>query len=84
MSGERWHGSAGGYTNHRCRCDDCRRAWNEAVATWRVARKLRHRLGYKGFKHGATGYREWNCRCTTCRAGAAADKRRERAAKRAA
>lgn len=26
---ERWHGTAGGYTNHACRCDACRRAWND-------------------------------------------------------
>jgi hypothetical protein len=21
------HGTAGGYTNHKCKCDDCREAW---------------------------------------------------------
>jgi hypothetical protein len=24
-----WHGSIGGYTNHGCRCDDCRAAWRD-------------------------------------------------------
>lgn len=24
---ELWHGTLGGYTNHRCRCDKCRAAW---------------------------------------------------------
>lgn len=23
---ERWHGTLGGYTNHRCRCEKCRSA----------------------------------------------------------
>lgn len=25
----KWHGTAGGYSNHRCRCAECRRAWAE-------------------------------------------------------
>lgn len=25
-----YHGTAGGYTNHRCRCDECRTAWAKA------------------------------------------------------
>lgn len=29
MSGERWHGTPGGYSNHKCRCDDCRQAARE-------------------------------------------------------
>lgn len=24
------HGTSGGYTNHRCRCDLCKKAWREA------------------------------------------------------
>jgi len=27
---ERWHGTSGGYSNHRCRCDECKRAWASA------------------------------------------------------
>lgn len=26
---ERWHGTYGGNTNHRCRCEDCRWAAND-------------------------------------------------------
>lgn len=26
---EGWHGTAGGYTNHSCRCDECREAWRK-------------------------------------------------------
>jgi hypothetical protein len=26
---EPWHGSIGGYTNHDCRCECCRTAWND-------------------------------------------------------
>ena len=27
MSAEKWHGTPGGYTNHDCRCGECRSAW---------------------------------------------------------
>jgi hypothetical protein len=27
MSGEHWHGTPNGYSNYRCRCDECRAAW---------------------------------------------------------
>lgn len=30
-SGERWHGTPGGYTNHYCRCDECREAHAAAM-----------------------------------------------------
>lgn len=25
------HGTSGGYTNHKCRCPKCRRAWREYI-----------------------------------------------------
>lgn len=37
MSAERWHGTGGGYSNHKCRCADCRAA-HAAVMRERRAR----------------------------------------------
>ena len=31
---ETWHGTAGGYTNHRCRCSECRGAWADYMRTY--------------------------------------------------
>ena len=33
------HGTPGGYTNHRCRCDDCRRAWAEYMRRYQAAKR---------------------------------------------
>lgn len=30
------HGTVGGYTNHGCRCTECREAWRIYHADWRV------------------------------------------------
>lgn len=35
MSAEPWHGTTGGYTNHACRCDDCREAKRERDREYR-------------------------------------------------
>lgn len=32
---EMWHGTLGGYTNHRCRCEDCTRAQREWMRGYR-------------------------------------------------
>lgn len=37
------HGTLGGYTNHGCRCDDCRRANRENQRTYRDAHPERER-----------------------------------------
>lgn len=29
------HGTLGAYRHHKCRCDDCRRVWNEATRRWK-------------------------------------------------
>jgi hypothetical protein len=29
-----WHGTSGGYTNHRCRCPDCKEAWAVAYRAY--------------------------------------------------
>jgi hypothetical protein len=33
-----WHGTTTGYVNHKCRCRDCKGAWNEYHAAYRVNR----------------------------------------------
>lgn len=31
---EKWHGTAGGYTNHNCRCESCRAAFTISKNKW--------------------------------------------------
>jgi hypothetical protein len=35
------HGTVTAYTNHKCRCDECRGAWAEYVKSYRKANKER-------------------------------------------
>lgn len=60
------HGTAGGYTNHKCRCDDCKRAFADAM--WKANRKRRERgLPPGAPQHGtANGYGNYGCRCDLC------------------
>lgn len=68
MANDRWHGTSGGYTNHKCRCDDCRSAWNEycskrkkkAWSNWNGERnpELEHGLEQTYQNHG--------CKCLEC------------------
>lgn len=39
-----WHGTLGGYNNHGCRCDDCRRAHREYQRKYRDAHPERDRF----------------------------------------
>lgn len=69
---EPWHGTAGGYTNHKCRKTCCRAAHAAAL------RKRRHKryaerdiLDGRWFHwrapHGTTnGYMNYGCRCWSC------------------
>lgn len=72
MTSERWHGTAGGYVNHRCRCDACREAWRTYEPRILSAERYRRRLGMKPMKYGRThGIRatyKHGCRCDECRA----------------
>lgn len=65
MSGERWHGTAGGYKNHGCRLECCR----EAHAVAQAAQKARReRLPWDQIPHGTVnGYVNYHCRCEDCR-----------------
>jgi hypothetical protein len=49
---EIWHGTPGGYTNHRCKCVDCRTAW----ATYRRVRRIKEALPPTCSRCG-----EWPC-----------------------
>ena len=66
MSDETWHGTPGGYTNHRCRCDACRAALRDYQ---RDRRQQRIASATPDRVHGtANGYGNYGCRCDRCRA----------------
>ena len=66
-AGEQWHGTAGGYCNHGCRCADCRKAWSEYMIGYK-ARLRAAGLPDGDRRHGtATGYMNFGCRCQPCR-----------------
>lgn len=41
MRKEPWHGTAGGYINHGCRCDECRAAHASTIRLYRENQKKR-------------------------------------------
>jgi hypothetical protein len=64
------HGTASGYVNHRCRCDDCRAAASEYRRAWRARARL---LPVKQIPHGTrNGYLNYGCRCYPCHLAKAA------------
>lgn len=64
MSAEAWHGSYGGYSNHRCRCEGCTVANREYQAKRRMER---YAEGVPStVVHNANTYTNWGCRCATC------------------
>lgn len=65
---EPWHGTAGGYTNHHCRCNDCREAWRAVNARRRAKRyaEVRHHGLPSTVPHGFSAYCNWGCRCDVC------------------
>lgn len=76
MSAEPWHGTTGGYTNHKCRCDDCRAALREYQ---KERRRARIAEATPDHVHGtANGYGNYGCRCDACRAAWTANERRLR------
>lgn len=68
---ERWHGTLGGYSNHKCRGPRCRAAWAEYIRN----RKAERAAGpIPEHVHGTSnGYGNWGCRCERCTAAWAAD-----------
>jgi hypothetical protein len=66
-----WAHGVSGYTNHRCRCDECRDAWRTYMAGLRLIRIERPIPDW--VKHGrASTYRNYSCRCGDCVAAARA------------
>jgi hypothetical protein len=61
------HGVVGSYTNHRCRCEACRRANSEYQAQRKAGRQAQLMADPSLAQHGvATTYSNWGCRCDTC------------------
>lgn len=64
----RWHGTTGGYTNHKCRCDGCRAAWAEYTRGIK-ARRASTLKDANDPRHGkASFYGNHGCRCIDCTA----------------
>lgn len=62
---EKWHGTISGYTNHKCRCSDCRIANRETKAENRKARTAKP---IPRHVHGTdNGYVNYKCRCKRCK-----------------
>ena len=59
---EAWHGTNGGYSNHKCTCVPCTAANTVYMQDWRD----RH-WGTEPPTHGDNGYINYGCRCGTCR-----------------
>ena len=73
------HGTPAEYTNHKCRCDECRDAWRVYMKRIRDERKASLETGVSrpargrgrppkdAPQHGlASTYRNWKCRCPAC------------------
>lgn len=72
---ENWHGTTNGYGNRKCRCEECRTAWNKYHREHRG--KARAGEIPSHIKHGTRStYGNWGCRCDLCKAGSAEAQRR--------
>lgn len=61
------HGTPGGYSNHNCRCDLCRIAWNAYCAGKKSARTVSSGEEKEGIKeHGKYTSYHAGCRCKAC------------------
>ena len=80
MMRELWHGTPGGYTNHQCRCDECRAAFREYQ---KERRRKRIAAETPDHVHGtANGYGNYGCRCEPCTTAWAFNERKVRKARR--
>jgi hypothetical protein len=62
--GDPRHGSENGYSNLRCRCQHCRRAW---AFTYQKRRERKRSEPTPVDAHGTvSGYSYWGCRCPKC------------------
>lgn len=65
--GDPRHGTANGYLNLYCRCDECRAANTRKVRRDRADRTRRLEANYASLTHGNDStYQNWGCRCRPC------------------
>lgn len=62
---EKWHGTSGGYTNHKCRCNDCRLAWNAYSRRNKAKRRSRF-VDDGSIIHGKASSYQRGCNCDLC------------------
>lgn len=74
MTDDKWHGTPGGYTNHRCRCEPCRNAWN-TYFRGRRSRRADAPTDGDNTRHGRSSTYCNGCRCAECTKAHAAYKR---------
>lgn len=65
----RFHGTPGGYTNHKCRCAPCTGAHAAAMQRRKMERAA---FPASQVPHGVNGYSNYCCRCLVCRTAWAA------------
>lgn len=84
--GDPRHGTANGYTNHKCRCDKCRAAWAAYMKPYVTAHN--RRMGIRPIEewnkvrpkaaHGTESKYRGGCRCEPCRMASVAARRKRR------
>lgn len=73
------HGKVSTYTNHWCRCDQCREAWRERCAQNREKRRAKMAADLVQVEHGKVlTYGDYGCRCQPCTDAYSADSKRRR------
>ncbi|QDK01438.1 HNH endonuclease [Microbacterium phage LeeroyJenkins] len=63
---EKWHGTTGGYNNHKCRCDPCRLAWNKYCRERKRVRRNEF-VPEANDTHGSEKMYQRGCACTVCK-----------------
>lgn len=76
------HGKYTKYSNDKCRCAECRKAWSEYTSQRRTKRWAWTAVNGlpSSVEHGVWAYFNWGCRCDVCRRDAAAKNRAQQAA----
>ena len=74
------HGTITGYTDYRCRCGACRRAWLEYMRDWRE-KALKGPIPESSAHGTRSTYNSYGCRCEPCKAANSAYMREYKAAR---
>ena len=64
--GASWHGTAGGYTNRKCRCEPCTKAATKDNRD-RLNRNNQSITGDETWHGTSRGYKTFGCRCEACK-----------------